>query len=133
MRSRLEAIIGVLDEIIIAGIIMVVILWGLTTGGLLSLSSAIIVGAVGGLVLAFFAFVILRPQLGKPLLGPEAFIGKTGRAITELRPEGTVLIDGEYWTALSREPVSKGEEVGVIEVKGLKLTVKRLNQEDHIR
>jgi len=80
-----------------------------------------------------FSFVILRPQLGKPLLGPEAFIGKTGRAITELRPEGTVLIDGEYWTAVSREPVSEGEEVGVIEVKGLKLTVKRLNQEDHIR
>ncbi len=132
MWSRIEAIIGVLDEIIIAVIIMVVILWGLTTGGLLSLSSAIIVGAVGGLVLAFFAFVILRPQLRKPLLGPEASIGKRGRAITELRPEGTVLIDGEYWTAVSMEPVREGEEVGVIEVKGLKLTVKRLKQEDHI-
>ncbi len=131
MPSRLEAIIGVLDEIVIAVILIVAILWGLTTIGLLSLSSAIIVGTVAGLVLAFFAFVILRPQLRKPLLGPEASIGKKGRALTELRPEGTVLIDGEYWSAVSLEPVSEGEEVGVVAVKGLKLTVKRLTQEDH--
>lgn len=131
MPSRLEAIIGVLDEIVIGVILIVAILWGLTTIGLLSLSSAIIVGTVAGLVLAFFAFVILRPQLRKPLLGPEASIGKKGRALTELRPEGTVLIDGEYWSAVSLEPVSEGEEVGVVAVKGLKLTVKGLKQEDH--
>jgi len=121
----------VLDEIVIGVILIVAILWGLTTIGLLSLSSAIIVGTVAGLVLAFFAFVILRPQLRKPLLGPEASIGKKGRALTELRPEGTVLIDGEYWSAVSLEPVSEGEEVGVVAVKGLKLTVKGLKQEDH--
>ncbi len=131
MPSRLEAIIGVLDEIVIVVILIVAILWGLTAIGLLSLSSAIIVGTVAGLVLAFFAYVILRPQLRKPLLGPEASIGKKGRALTELRPEGTVLIDGEYWSAVSLEPVSEGEEVGVVAVKGLKLTVKGLKQEDH--
>ncbi len=131
MPSRLEAIIGVLDEIVIVVILIVAILWGLTAIGLLSLSSAIIVGTVAGLVLAFFAYVILRPQLRKPLLGPEASIGKKGRALTELSPEGTVLIDGEYWSAVSLEPVSEGEEVGVVAVKGLKLTVKGLKQEDH--
>ncbi len=109
MPSRLEAIIGVLDEIIIVGIILVAILWGLTAIGLLSLSSAIIVGTAAGLVLAFFAFLILRPQLRKPIIGPEASIGKEGRAITELRPEGTVLIDGEYWSARSSEPIGQGE------------------------
>ncbi len=132
MPSRLEAIIGVLDEIIIVGIILVAILWGLTAIGLLSLSSAIIVGTAAGLVLAFFAFLILRPQLRKPIIGPESSIGKEGRAITELGPEGTVLIDGEYWSARSSEPIGQGEYVEVIEIKGLKLTVRRLKQEDHV-
>ncbi|AAY81614.1 NfeD family protein [Sulfolobus acidocaldarius] len=53
--------------------------------------------------------------------------GKIGRAVDDISPgkEGYVLIEGEYWRAISNEPISKGDEVIVIGMQNLKLIVKK--------
>lgn len=127
MPSRLEPIIGVLDETIIIGIIIVVILWGFSALDFMSLTDSLIVGIVCLITLALFAYLILKPQLQKPMIGPETYIGKMVKAATDLNPDGLISIDGEYWSAVSRELVKEGEYVEVLTVMGLKLKVKKVN------
>jgi membrane-bound serine protease (ClpP class) len=53
--------------------------------------------------------------------------GKVGKAVTEITPskEGFVLVEGEYWRAISSEHISKGEEVIIVDRKGLLLIVRK--------
>jgi len=58
--------------------------------------------------------------------GWEELIGKKAIVKVTLNPEGTVLLKGERWTALSEAgPVKAGEEVTVTAVEGLKLKVSK--------
>lgn len=125
MPSRLEAIIGLLDEIIIVAAVIVGVLWLLVATGVISLNVAVIGGGALGLALAALAVVVLRPQWLKPRVGPEALVGTRARVVRELNPEGTVRVGGELWRASSLEPVGEGEEVEVVKVEGLTLTVRR--------
>jgi membrane-bound serine protease (ClpP class) len=81
--------------------------------------------AVG--VTAFAVFVIgaiVRGQRRRKATGPEGMIGTTATAKTPLDPTGTVLAEGELWTAASEGGrVEPGEEVIVNKVEGLKLRV----------
>lgn len=124
VRSKLEAIVGVFDEIIIAIIVLAVILWGLVALGFLSPAVALALGIVLGASVLMLGFVLLRPQLLKPKVGPESLVGRRAEAVSELNPEGMVMINGEYWRATSLEPIGKGEEVVVVGVDGLRLKVK---------
>ncbi len=78
---------------------------------------------------AFFFFTVaylaVKAQRKKPLTGIEAMIGKEGEALTDINPEGQVMIMGEIWEAYSNQPIKKGEKVKVVAVKGLKLKVKK--------
>lgn len=60
-----------------------------------------------------------------PVSGKEGLVGETGVANTDISNEGKVFIDGEYWDAWSDETIKEGEKVEVLEVKGLKLKVKK--------
>ncbi len=86
-----------------------------------------LIAAVTVLVGAFVVFVIgavVRGQRRRVVTGPQALIGKTATVKTELAPKGTVLVDGELWTAIIDEDTAKpGEEVIIVGVEGLKLTV----------
>lgn len=56
----------------------------------------------------------------------EAMIGRKGKAITSLDPDGIVRIGGELWKASATDsPISAGEEIMVVEVRGLLLSVNR--------
>ena len=58
--------------------------------------------------------------------GKEGLVGKTAVVGTTLNPKGTVLIEGEQWTAVSESGrVNPGEEVTIRRVDGLKLYVIR--------
>jgi membrane-bound ClpP family serine protease len=46
-----------------------------------------------------------------------------GTAATEIFEEGKVLLKGEYWLAHSRNPISQGSKVRVIQIDGLNLEV----------
>jgi len=53
-------------------------------------------------------------------------VGKTGRTLTSLRPSGIAMIDGRRMDVVSdAEFIDKDTEVVVIEVDGVKITVKR--------
>ena len=60
-----------------------------------------------------------------------SYIGKTGLAETVLRPAGIVNIDGKRINAQSRgEFIEKDSKVIVIEIDGMKITVKEFEKED---
>jgi len=86
----------------------------------------LIAGVTAG-VTAFAIFVvgaIIRGQRRRKATGAEGMIGTIAIARTPLDPTGTVLVQGELWTAASEGgKVSPGEEVIISRVEGLKLWV----------
>lgn len=86
-----------------------------------------IIAIVAVLTFLFFTFAItlgIKAQRKQPTTGFEGMIGETGKAITDLNPEGTVRIHGEIWKAVnSGEEIKAGTEVFVKEVKNLILKV----------
>ncbi len=81
------------------------------------------------LVVAFFTLVLgkgIGAQARKISFGAEALVGGTGRAVTDLAPEGLVLLAGEQWSARSVEGgIGSGERVEVVGRDGLRLLVRR--------
>ena len=82
------------------------------------------------LVSLFFAgigYLVLRTHLQRSMTGAAGMIGERGVAFTPLQPEGKVFVNGEYWKAVSEEPVAAGEAVEVVQVENLKLRVRRVS------
>lgn len=93
----------------------------------LRISRAIIYPTVAVTAL-FFAWVVgmaVRMRSKKTSMGPEALIGTTGKAETDIDPEGSVFLHSEIWSARSEVLIKKGEEVEVTGMQGLVLLVKR--------
>ncbi len=63
----------------------------------------------------------------KPETGIEGLTGLTGLAHTDIHDDGMVIVHGEYWSAWSDEIVEKGQRVKVVEVVGLRVKVKGVN------
>jgi membrane-bound serine protease (ClpP class) len=76
-------------------------------------------------------FFIVTKAIGalrrRPASGAESLVGAIGLTKTALTPNGMVLIDGSRWqaTLAGEGPVEEGEEVEVVSMQGLKLTVKK--------
>lgn len=78
----------------------------------------------------FFLFAVgmgLRAQRRKVSTGTKGIIGEIGVAKTDISPEGSVFVHGEYWNATSDERISAGTKVEVIAVDGMKMKVKPHN------
>jgi len=93
----------------------------------LKISLPVIIAAVATTA-AFFVFALgmaFRAMRRKPTTGDKGMIGLEGTATTNIEKTGKVFIRGEYWNAYSDEKIEKGSEVVVVDVKGLKLKVKR--------
>jgi len=88
--------------------------------------TSVIVGiAVGvGSAIAFIIYHALRAHRRQPTTGREELTGKTAVVKTALDPEGTVLHQGELWTAvLDKDRAEPGEEVTITKFDSLKLYV----------
>jgi membrane-bound serine protease (ClpP class) len=59
----------------------------------------------------------------------ERLVGMTGTARTDLRPEGSVYVGGENWTARSESYIPSGKNVRVIRRDGLILDVEESMEE----
>jgi membrane-bound serine protease (ClpP class) len=98
----------------------------------IELSKGLIAGVTAG-VTAFAIFVIgaiIRGQRRRKATGAEGMIGEIAIAKTPLDPTGTVLAQGELWTAASEGgKVAPGEEVIITKVKALKLWVAKKSKE----
>ena len=81
------------------------------------------------LTVGFFLFagrLGLKAQKRKKMLGTEELIGEQGEVYADfVNGKGKVFIHGEIWNAISDEPLKKGEQVVVEEVKGMILKVKK--------
>jgi membrane-bound serine protease (ClpP class) len=90
----------------------------------------ILLGLIPVLLLIALLFrMALRSHLDRVTTGEAGMIGMTGRADTELAPEGTVFIRGELWRARARIRVAAGESVRVIDIAGLTLEVEHADKD----
>ncbi|MBW1991210.1 MAG: nodulation protein NfeD [Deltaproteobacteria bacterium] len=71
------------------------------------------------------AALVVRSHLRRSRTGSEGLLGESGVAHTDLAPEGQVFVHGEYWRAVSEEPIRAGERIEVVQVSGLTLKVRR--------
>jgi len=80
------------------------------------------------LTVAFFTFVAgagIRAQRQPARTGAGTMIGRTASAVEPVDAGGgRVLFEGEYWSAVSPEPVEPGATVEIVGVQGLTLRVK---------
>jgi membrane-bound ClpP family serine protease len=81
----------------------------------------------------FFAIlmVALQAQRAPARMGKESLLGRTGSARSAISPIGTVQLGGELWTselADGQGPIPKGSQVEVIEVKGVRVIVRQVQQ-----
>ena len=79
-----------------------------------------------GVFFAYVIFYLIKAQRLSPQLGFEGLIGESGDAVSDIHASGKVYINGEYWDAVSDEPIGKGERVRVEEaIEGFKLKVRK--------
>lgn len=77
-------------------------------------------------VSSFFVVVAglaFRAQVSKPRTGDKGLIGEKGIVKKEIDPEGKVLVHGELWKAIAKDPVKEGVKVKVVGVTNLVLEV----------
>lgn len=105
---------------------------------LMALAILAVLGTMLGIVLTFFT----KGKLFKPLILADEqkkehgyisssdldyLLGKKGIAITDLRPAGSVDIDGVKFDVISDgEYISSGDKVEIFKVNGVKLIVKKI-------
>ncbi len=78
----------------------------------------------------FVIYAIVKGQRRRLSVGVEEMIGKEAVAQTALNPKGTVLAEGELWTAIAEDStIEPGEEVIITKIEGLKLWVKKKSRE----
>jgi membrane-bound serine protease (ClpP class) len=87
------------------------------------------VGIAIGLMFATILTFALRAQRGPIQMGVETVIGKMGYAKSEIGISGQVQVDSELWTAEAfpgSGAISKGDRIEVVDVKGLRLKVRKV-------
>jgi len=75
------------------------------------------------LLLIFVIGMALKARLRPIVSGMEELLGKKATVLNDFDHEGLVLIHGENWRALSETALQKDQQVKVIDVTGITLTV----------
>ncbi len=91
---------------------------------------AVIASGGAGLLFWFIARKSMDAAQRAPVHNLEILIGMTGTVRTDLKPDGSVYVDGEEWSATSRTYLPVGTKVRVIARTGLGLEVEKLLVED---
>ncbi|MBI5596346.1 MAG: nodulation protein NfeD [Elusimicrobia bacterium] len=94
--------------------------------GGLGVAWEVIAGTVAGLlgVTGLCAFLVYGAFRRKVATGAGTMVGMTGRALSDLSPEGKVAVGGEVWDAVCDAPVRIEAEVVVTAVEGMRLKVR---------
>lgn len=72
------------------------------------------VSAAFGSITVFLVRLAVRARRRKARIGAEAMIGSRATAMEPLAPGGHVLVEGEIWRAISREPAPSGTPLLVV-------------------
>jgi membrane-bound serine protease (ClpP class) len=86
-------------------------------------SMAVAVTIPFALITTFLLSIAVRARRNKVATGMEAMPGRCGIAVGELDPAGTVMVQGEYWSAVSTSRIAPAERVRVTATDGLTLKV----------
>ncbi len=81
-------------------------------------------------LMAIIIRLVIKAHRKKAMSGKEGLLYETGVASTDLEPEmeGKVFVHGEYWNAISKEKIMKGEKVKVSAVKEMNIEVEKLRR-----
>lgn len=85
-------------------------------------------GIFFGLMFFTLVMIAVRAQHKPIQMGSESYVGKTGTARGFEGEAGQVQLGSELWTAEKApgsEPISKGDKIEVVEVRGLRLIVRK--------
>ncbi len=77
-------------------------------------------------VSGFFVIIsglVFKSHLAKPKTGVSGLIGEVGVVKDPLTPEGKVLVRGELWRAIAKDPIQKEVKVRIVNVVNLVLEV----------
>jgi membrane-bound serine protease (ClpP class) len=85
---------------------------------------AVSVALAFGAVTIFLGLLGMRARQTRHLTGLEAMVGTVGVCKTDLDPEGTIFVRGEYWKARTAGRIPAGHHVVVENVQDLQLFVK---------
>jgi len=81
-------------------------------------------------VIALFVLIIwlaVRTHVRKPSTGQKGMIGLVGEARSDLDPEGSIYVRGEYWTGVAvAGKIKKGTKVKVVAMDGMTLKVEKV-------
>ena len=100
--------------------------YGITPQTQLGLALVAIIIATISVWILYFA---LKARDYKIQTGKEALIGSTGRAVTDLNPNGTVRVLGEFWQATTKEgTISEGATVKVVALEGMFLVAETVEE-----
>ena len=91
----------------------------------LVVSVGIVMGALFGIIVGF----ALRAQRIPVLTGMGSLVGKMGTVVAEPNPMGQVQVGAELWSAEAAEgagKIRKGDRVEVVEIKGLRVKVRKV-------
>jgi len=94
-----------------------------------SIPLVVIVGLLTGAMFGVLVGFGLRAMRTPIRAGREALVGKSGYARSDVELTGQVQVESELWTAEAvegSEAIRKGDKVQVVEVKGLRLRVRKL-------
>jgi len=125
MTGRL--IVAIFTTLIEEAALAAIVLWGLPRVGI-----NLHVGVLIALMAALAAYAITTYRLGsralkrKPVVGLPDMVGARGKTVSDLAPEGTVMIKGELWDSKAEgRRINAGVKVIVVGQEGLKLVVRR--------
>ena len=123
MRTWLKALILFLDEALFAALVLL-ILWALDVRLSPGIIAAVVVLLGASLALIYWGLKSMVQR--RHLTGREGMIGLQGKVVKPLNPIGVIKIEGELWNASSvGDTVGVDEDVVVVNIEGLKLTVRR--------
>jgi len=123
MRNLTKACILALDEALLVALVFVV-LWqvGVRLSPWVIATTVVALGAWIVVLHKIIKNIIRRKQAG----GREGMIGRRGKVVKLLAPDGVIRTRGELWKASCTDgSVGIGEEVTVLRVEGLRLVVER--------
>jgi len=93
--------------------------------------SIISVSILTGAFVYFIIWFAWKTKRRKVTTGKEGIIGEEGKTISDLKPEGMVLVHGEYWKAKSKSGfIEKNKRIKVVDIKGLLLLVEEIKDEE---
>ncbi len=123
IKDWLKVLVLLLDEAIVVAVVLLV-LWAL------DIEIPLPIAVVAAMLLGGLIFVIHKAVIPtfhkKQVTGAEGLVGLEGEVVEPLTPVGVIRIKGEYWKAKSvGGTIAVGEEVEILKVDRLTLTVKR--------